>query len=61
MSSKQGLRVFFVIWESDGVNSDDFGHQTFKLKIVMVPIFKILSTTASSSRTIGELDRDTGV
>ena len=37
---------------------DDLGHRIFKSKIGMLPIFKILSTTANSSRTIDELDGD---
>ena len=44
-----------------GPNTDDSGHQIFKSKNGVVSKFKILSTTASSSRTINELDGDTAV
>ena len=41
--------------------SDGLGHQIFRYKNGMVSKFQILSTTASSSRTIDELDADTTV
>ena len=41
-----------------GPKSDDLGHQIFKSKNGMLSKFKMLSTTANSSRTIDELDGD---
>ena len=38
--------------------SDDLGHQIFKSKYGMLSKFKMLCTTANSSRTIDELDSD---
>ena len=60
----------FSIWEPDdpsrrilafGPKSDDLGHQIFKSKNIMLSKFKMLSTTANSTRTIDELDGDTAV
>ena len=42
-----------------GPQSDDLGHQNFKSKNGVVSKLKMLSTTATSSRTTNELDGDT--
>ena len=58
----QNLADFFSILESDvPAKSDDLGHEIFKSKNGMISKFKVLSTTACSSRTIDELDGDTAV
>ena len=53
------LRIRWPKSSDFGPKSDDRGHQLFKSKNGMVSEFKMLSTTASNTRTIDELDGDT--
>ena len=56
-----GLRIRRPKSSGFGSESNDLGHQIFKSKNGMVPTFKMLSTTTSSSRAIDMLDGDTAV
>ena len=53
------LRIRWPKSSGVGPKSGDLGHQIFESKNGMVSKFKMLSTTASSSRAIDELDGDT--
>ena len=55
------LRIRWPESSDFGPKSDGLGHQIFKPKLGMVSKFMMYSTTASSSRTIDELDGDTAI